>query len=127
MITMITRSAEMHQLTKFWELEEIPEGDSLSNKDQLCEHLYQQTIERNRDGTYTVRLSIKNSDVFYGNTRQRAAARLFQLERKFEGNKTLKNQYKEFLDEYLNMGHMRKVPQSDYYQGKILYTSPTGD
>lgn len=40
-------------------------------------------------------------------------ARLFQLERKFENNTELKNKYVSCIDEYIKLGHMKRVYTSD--------------
>ncbi|XP_026330602.1 uncharacterized protein LOC113238095 [Hyposmocoma kahamanoa] len=76
------------------------------------------TTKKLQYGTCTVRLPFKDPNVEYGNTRQVAAARLTQLERRFAMDTKLQQKYQEFLDEYLEMGPMRKVHKSDYNQGK---------
>ncbi|XP_026331254.1 uncharacterized protein LOC113238635 [Hyposmocoma kahamanoa] len=115
---MITRTDDIQKINKFWELEEVPQTHQLSKNDLLCENYYKETTVRNEDRTYTVRLPFKDPNVEYGNTRQIAVARLMQLERRFAMDTKLQQKYQEFLDEYLEMGHMRKVHKSDYYQGK---------
>lgn len=117
-ISMMTRTTEVQQLNKFWELEEIPEEYQVTNEDQACENYYQKTTIRNPDGTYTVKLPFKNQSVEYGNSRKKAIARLLQLERKFDKDENLRKKYQDFLNEYLEMGHMRKVSSTDYYHGK---------
>lgn len=117
-VSMMTRTTEVQQLNKFWELEEISEKYQLSSEVQACENNYQQTTIRNPDAKYTVKLPFKNRNVDYGNSRKKAIARLLQLERKFNKDQNLQKRYQEFLDEYLEMGHMRKVTSNDYYQGK---------
>lgn len=117
-LSMTVRTEEVQQMTKFWELEEIPEKTIQTKEDEICEKYYKDTTIRNKDGTYTVRLPFKDHDLDYGASRQRAGARLLQLERQFKKNDNLKQQYHDFMNEYLQMGHMRKVPKRDYNQGK---------
>lgn len=117
-LSMMTRTDDIQQLTKFWELEEIPRHYALTKDDELCENYYTNTTIRSFDGTYTVRLPFKDANIKYGESRKKAVARLLQLERQFEKNENLRQQYKEFMYEYLNMGHMRKVPKPEYYTGE---------
>jgi hypothetical protein len=44
-----------------------------------------------------------------GESRDKALARLFSLERKFRTNSKLKLDYTKFINEYENLGHMKKV------------------
>ncbi|XP_026326321.1 uncharacterized protein LOC113235013 [Hyposmocoma kahamanoa] len=117
-ISLMTRTEETQQLTKFWELEEVTSEYQLKEEDQICEKYYTDTTQRNSDGTYTVRLPLKDPSIEYGNTRQKAVARLIQLEKKLDKNHDLRQKYNEFMNEYLEMGHMTKVVKSSYYEGK---------
>ncbi|CAG9137748.1 unnamed protein product [Plutella xylostella] len=118
-LNMTTRiNKDVDQLASFWELEEISETKKMSKEDEICETFYEKTTVRNPDGTYTVRLPFKDHKIEYGESRQKAAARLLQLEKQFSRNENLQQQYKDFMDEYLKLGHMRKVNRKDYSKGK---------
>ncbi|XP_022824808.1 uncharacterized protein LOC111355259 [Spodoptera litura] len=116
-LSLITRADEI-QLNKFWELEDITENHQLNKEDQQCEQFYKDTTQRNKNGTYTVRLPFKDPSLEYGNTRQKAAARLIQLEKRLEKNKKLREKYNDFMKEYINMNHMIKVNKTNNYEGK---------
>lgn len=120
-LSMVACTEDVRQLTKFWELEEIPQDYKLTQDDQTCENYYKETTVRNSDGTYTVRLPLKDSNLnlnLNGESRRKAAARLLQLERQFAKNEKLRQQYIDFMNEYLLMGHMRKVATTNYNSGK---------
>lgn len=68
-----------------------------------------------------MRLPFKDSNVnlnLDSDSRKKAAARLLQLERPLVKNDNLRQQYVAFMNEYLRMGHMRKVDKKNYNLGK---------
>ena len=48
-----------------------------------------------------------------GDSFHQAMRRFLSLERRFEKNAELKDQYLAFIDELIGMGHMEKVPKAD--------------
>ena len=47
------------QLTRFWELEEIPTKKFLTEDEAYCEKLFSETTTRQPDGRYVVRLPVR--------------------------------------------------------------------
>lgn len=111
-VSMVT-CTEDQQLTKFWELEEVSSERQLSVDDQACEENFSNTFERDEKGSYTVRIPFKERPTDLGNSKSKAAARLLQLEKRFAKNKELELQYKQFMQEYLTLGHMKQVSPKD--------------
>lgn len=107
--SMIIRKEEDAQLTKFWEIEEVSEKKVLSPEDKKCEEYYSSTVQRNPDGRYVVSIPFKTSPQALGESKRKAMARLFQLERSLSRNHNLDVQYNAFLEEYLSLGHMRQI------------------
>ncbi|KOB72385.1 Uncharacterized protein OBRU01_12359 [Operophtera brumata] len=52
-VSMTSRTEEMKQLSKYWELEEITESNDIKEEDKICEKFYDETTRRNEDGGYT--------------------------------------------------------------------------
>lgn len=93
-------------LERFWKIEEL-QGDTMSITEKKCEQVYKQTTLRNEEGRYVVTLP-KHADFYekLGNSRAGALRRFQQLENKFITKPDIKMQYDEFIQEYLDLGHM---------------------
>lgn len=98
-------------LQKFWTLEELPESGSLSADDELAEQLFKDTTLRLEDGRFQVQLPLKSSSESskIGDSYQQAKRRFFSLENKFNKNPKILEQYKQFIHEYINLGHAKEV------------------
>ncbi|XP_044754985.1 uncharacterized protein LOC123313939 [Coccinella septempunctata] len=94
------------QLTKFWNIEEAENFEETTNDDTFVEEFYSNTLRRDEHG-YTVKLPFKKSTTQLGESKQRALARLFQLENKLDKDEKLSPMYKEFMQEYIALGHMK--------------------
>lgn len=107
-------------LRKFWEIEteSYQKRKILTDEEKKCETIYKKTTKREQDGRYTVHLPLKQSLEatvnLCGDTKQQAISRFNQLEKKFQGNELLKREYTKVIQEYLEMGHMRKSDAPDH-------------
>lgn len=120
--SMVSQVEEDKQLAKFWEIEEVSQSKSLTVEEELCEQHFVNNTTRNADGTYTVRIPFIKENVTLGNSRRRATARLLQLEKRLQKDEKLKEDYSNFMNEYLTLGHMREVPH--YQQNNESYYIP---
>ncbi|XP_045534866.1 uncharacterized protein LOC123721177 isoform X2 [Papilio machaon] len=94
-------------LTRFWRLEEVsPQSSSFSEEEKMCEEHFIKNTSRQADGRFCVRLPLTQSPDVLGGSLQRAEHCLLSLERKFKGQSEFKNNYIEFMSEYLSLGHM---------------------
>ncbi|XP_045541882.1 uncharacterized protein LOC123723347 [Papilio machaon] len=123
LVSMVSRREEENRLPKFWEMEEVNlVANNLNEDDILCEEFYTKTTRRNKDGSYTVRIPFKKftsgTEIQLGESRNRAAARLLQLEKRFKKDENLHRQYDNFMEEYLKLDHMEKVPWEKSSLGK---------
>ncbi|XP_058840907.1 uncharacterized protein LOC131696380 [Topomyia yanbarensis] len=100
-------------MERFWASEDIGSSKAYSLEENRCEELFQQTVRREEDGRYTVALP-KNEDVLLrlGESRDIAFRRLQGTERRLARDAKLREQYNAFMEEYLRLGHMRKVEQA---------------
>ncbi|XP_065086354.1 uncharacterized protein LOC135708281 [Ochlerotatus camptorhynchus] len=97
-------------MEKFWEIEFINTGRIYSADEVACDELYQATTIRNADGRYVVALpKSQNPHIHLGESRAIAERRLRSLERRLERDEAVKVAYHEFMDEYLRLGHMRRL------------------
>ncbi|XP_076658716.1 uncharacterized protein LOC143362429 [Halictus rubicundus] len=116
----ITNHALSEQLTKFWDLEECEPRRHLSAEDKQCEQYFATTTTRDEQGRYIVRLPFNNKTEMLGETYNRALKRFQALERRLQIDSNLKQQYKEFIDEYRKLGHMSAAKQTTNCDGFYL-------
>lgn len=95
------------QLQQFWEIEQpTVTAKSYSHEDDACEQKFRNTVTRNEEGRYIVRLPFKIDPKMLGNSLQAATKRFYNLERRFEKHLELKGNYSSFMAEYIRLGHM---------------------
>nr|XP_034184624.1 uncharacterized protein LOC117606363 [Osmia lignaria] len=113
---------DLHKnLKKFWELEETPKGLGLT-RDQLdCENHFKETHRRRIDGRYEVRLPFaKNPKLTVGDTAN-IARKIFQSnEVRVRKNPEVYREYQTFLQEYLDLGHMSRIRETESLNDKVF-------
>lgn len=92
-------------LQTFWNIEAIPQKDEFTDEDQECEKLFENTFQRDSEGRYTVKLPFR-ADRQLGNSQTKALKRFYSLENTLNKKPDLKARYTEFMNEYINLGHM---------------------
>lgn len=104
---------ELENLNRFWESEEISSTSEPTVSDEYCENYYKQTTQRLSTGQYVVKLPLK-SDIKtkLGQTRPQAISQFLQLERKMARQKHFADRYKQFINEYQELGHMKPAKRS---------------
>ncbi|XP_046142332.1 uncharacterized protein LOC123987949 [Osmia bicornis bicornis] len=100
-------------LARFWELEEGPQIQRLSDAERFCEEHFQQNVHRNSDGRYVVALPFNDKLPQLGESKSRALKRLLALERRLQHDQGLSQQYGSVLQEYQDLGHMSEVQDTD--------------
>ncbi|XP_078051898.1 uncharacterized protein LOC144478050, partial [Augochlora pura] len=105
-------------LARFWEMEEGPELQHLSESEATCEQHFQNTTTRNTEGRYVVALPFNKSKPDLGESETQALKRLISLEQKFKRDSELERQYRTVIQEYLDLGHMSEAHPS--HQGYYL-------
>ncbi|XP_063989936.1 uncharacterized protein LOC135169130 [Diachasmimorpha longicaudata] len=109
-------------LKKFWVQEELSSSKEilLNQDDQECELHFRNTHSRDSEGRYVVRLPLKTSVSALGESRRHALQLLNRTAKKLEANQEYGKLYKDFIREYEDLGHMRRVseesePSVSYY------------
>ncbi|XP_070530017.1 uncharacterized protein [Cardiocondyla obscurior] len=101
-------------LERFWISEEPPEHHAPSIEDEQCESHFVNSHSRRPDGRYVVRLPFKNPPPLeIGHSRSRALNCIRALLRRFRSNPDLASEYRDFMNEYASLGHMRLASPSD--------------
>ncbi|XP_055604819.1 uncharacterized protein LOC129753050 [Uranotaenia lowii] len=107
-------------LTRFWSCEEIGSVHKYSPEEMRCEEFFVKTVRRETDGRYTVSLPKDgNVNSRLGESRDIAFRRLQYLERRLDSS--LREEYNRFIQEYLQLGHMRLVEETREDSTKRCY------
>ncbi|XP_054276497.1 uncharacterized protein LOC128995504 [Macrosteles quadrilineatus] len=115
--SLLSTTDELHNtLLRFWQQEEVPQCNLISEDDRIAEDHFKSTHSRSPDGTYVVRLPFKDQHQPLGTSKSAAEHRLHSIERKFESNSNFKELYTQFMTEYEHLGHMVKASPSDLSQ-----------
>lgn len=108
--SFLTTSVQPHdQLARFWELDSV---DSISptHGDEFCEKHFTETHYRQQDGRYVVSLPIKPDAKPLGHSKAQALKRFYNLEKRLASDVQLKSAYQDFMQEYIELGHMQIAP-----------------
>ncbi|XP_062542344.1 uncharacterized protein LOC134210313 [Armigeres subalbatus] len=108
----VTTDVLEHLLTRFWAMEEADSTNSYSPEESRCEAIFSKTVQRRSDGRYSVALP-KNENAIsrLGESKEIAFRRFLSTERRLIKDTSLRKQYIRFMEEYLQLGHMRKVEE----------------
>ena len=98
-------------LARFWEVEEIPRVKPMSKENRQCVEHYDTTTYVAGDGRITVCLPFK-SQARPSNNFQTAKQKMFALERKLKDHGDVKQQYRDFIKEFVDMVHLEEAPQT---------------
>lgn len=110
--SFVTQLLPDHQLQRFWEIEEVPTCEVMSTEDTACEQHFVNNYKRCSNGRYMVKLPFKKPPIDHlGLSRSAAVQRLYQLEKRFISNPTIKQLYVDFINEFLTLQHMEIVPE----------------
>jgi len=111
---LITNQELDRSLTKFWENERCEERSNFTHEEKLCEEHFIMTFRRNSDGRFIVQLPFrKEVTESLGESRSTAQKRFYALERKLQSDVTLREQYLQFIREYIQLGHMERINDSE--------------
>ncbi|XP_065356309.1 uncharacterized protein LOC135950707 [Calliphora vicina] len=100
-------SATTINLERFWEIEEVSLDFDNHEEDEFCQELFKTTTKIDDSNRIVVNLPIKKDDNELGESKKQAVARMLSMEKKFNSNPKLKEQYICFMEEYEHLGHMK--------------------
>ncbi|XP_065078147.1 uncharacterized protein LOC135701316 [Ochlerotatus camptorhynchus] len=115
-VANIATVADLNNLMeKFWSLEEDSSRTCYSVEETACEEYFRRTVSRTPEGRYIVSLPLKEDILAnLGDNRRTAIRRFRLLQGQLTRNDELCQQYRDFMDEYEQLGHMELV--QDYQQ-----------
>ena len=118
----------MHQLERFWAVENsgvIPDAKvSMSVEDKRALAIMEQSVKL-EDGHYQVALPWRQHPPFLPYNRSMAERRLQMLKNRLQRDSELCQNYKATMEQYLTMGHARRVPLNEVrVQDKPLWYLP---
>ena len=108
----ITEEVIHDDLRRFWKMEEPTTISCLTSHDLSCDQHFLSTHKRLPSGRYMVRLPFRNgSPRDIDNSLTRAKLVLKGVQARLLKDSSLYNEYKEFLTEYEQLGHMERVQE----------------
>ncbi|XP_063979910.1 uncharacterized protein LOC135163933 [Diachasmimorpha longicaudata] len=107
-----TNEQLLELLQRFWTQEELPttQNSELSPDELQCEKIFTSTHSRDKTGRYTVRLPLRTSAEALGNSKLKASRQLQSVARRLKADDNYAKLYRDFIDEYETLGHMRRAP-----------------
>ncbi|XP_063989926.1 uncharacterized protein LOC135169119 [Diachasmimorpha longicaudata] len=107
-----TNEQLLELLQRFWTQEELPttQNSELSPDELQCETIFKSTHSRDKTGRYTVRLPLRTSAEALGNSKLKASRQLQSVARRLKADDNYAKLYRDFIDEYEALGHMRRAP-----------------
>ncbi|XP_058456942.1 uncharacterized protein LOC131434295 [Malaya genurostris] len=110
------------KLERFWKMEELLVRSDYSPQEKECEKFYSRTVSRMPNGRYIVRLPRhSNFNMMLGSSKETAKKRFELLERRLAKNSKLKQDYHQFMEEYLALGHMRIIEDEELEPPSLCY------
>ncbi|XP_055622822.1 uncharacterized protein LOC129766324 [Toxorhynchites rutilus septentrionalis] len=105
------------QIQRFWELENVASEQCVPTEAEECEAHFQSTFRRNSEGRYVVQLPLKETCKQLGDSRQMAIRRFYMMESKLCKQPEIKQQYDEFIEEYVHLGHCKEINEKQDKDG----------
>ena len=104
--------SEPDNLQRFWEIEDIPTATQWTSEEQKCEDHFKSTTRRNSEGRFVVKLPFKEDAKPLGDSYHQAKRRLRSLIFRLEKQPDIYNRYSQFIQEFIQLGHMEEVPRN---------------
>lgn len=97
-------------LSRFWQIEHDERQVTRSPEERKCERHFAETYRRDEEGKFIVSMPIEEEQLRrLGESRDLAIKRFKNIERKFERQPQLKQEYSKFMHEYLELKHMKEI------------------
>lgn len=101
------------QLEKFWKVEECLPVSRFSKEELECERFFVDTTKRDKFGNFIVSLPTRENIQDLGQSKDFAFKRLIGIEKRLSNNENLRRHYHDFMQEYIDMGHMSLVESDE--------------
>ncbi|XP_067206332.1 uncharacterized protein [Linepithema humile] len=113
-------------ISRFWEVEHEISSNNTSQYnpvERTCKMHFQQNVRRNAEGRFIVKLPTNEEKLQrLSSTEETAKRRFFSLERRLSMQPAVYAQYRNFMQEYISLNHMREV--KDLTNDRVSYYLP---
>jgi len=109
-----------NQIAEFWRLEEVKNCNVYTLEEKRCKQHFELNVKRGEDGRFTVGLPFRDNAPKLGKSYDVALRRMLSLERRFQTDTKLKEEYSKFMKEYSELGHM-EITQNTIPDDKGYY------
>lgn len=110
----LSTTALNETLRRFWEIENLPTDEDVTDDQRAAEHHFVTTHSRNSEGRFVVQLPFRENPNVLGDSRSLAIRQLLALERRFQKKPELRTLYNEVMNEQLKQGWVEPVPAGSY-------------
>ncbi|GFU83017.1 integrase catalytic domain-containing protein [Trichonephila clavipes] len=86
----------------------------MSREEILCEEHFSSTYNRDETGRFIVKMPLSRDSSYLGDSKQMALRRLNSLWRRLVQDPKILELYRNFIREYLEMGHMEEVVEDEH-------------
>lgn len=102
---------DLHKdLELFWKIENCEDKQvKFTNEELYCENYFIKTVTKNTIGRFEVSLPFKENKGDLGDSQETAVKRFLNLERKLQKNNEFGRMYRDFMKEYIILGHMSEI------------------
>ncbi|KAF0711168.1 Integrase catalytic domain-containing protein, partial [Aphis craccivora] len=94
-----------NQIAEFWRLEEIKNCNVYTIEEKRCKQHFELNVTRGEDGRFTVSLPFRDNAPKLRKSYDVALCRMLLLERRFQSDTKLREEYSKFMEEYAELGH----------------------
>ncbi|GFW22080.1 uncharacterized protein TNCV_1632121 [Trichonephila clavipes] len=122
---LVTNANELNNsIKRFWEIENCPDFEipTMSREEKLCEEHFTSTYNRDETGCFIVKMPLSRDPSCLGDSKQMALRRLNSLWRRLVQDPKIMELYRNFIHEYLEMGHMEEVVEDE--DSAVVYYLP---
>ncbi|GFV33275.1 integrase catalytic domain-containing protein [Trichonephila clavipes] len=122
---LVTNVNELNNSSKrFWEIENCPDFEilTMSREEKLLEEHFTSTYNRDKTGRFIVKMPLSKDPSCLGDSKQMALRRLNSLWRRLVQDPKILELYRNFIHEFLEMGHMEVVVEDE--GSAIVYYLP---
>ena len=105
----VSTTALQADLTWFWEIDEGPPIQHLSEAGRRCEEHFRDHVRSTSEGRYIVALPFNNQLPSLVSSKALAMKRLASLHRRFQRDNSYEIAYSNVIQEYVDLGHMTKI------------------
>ncbi|XP_060878125.1 uncharacterized protein LOC132950621 [Metopolophium dirhodum] len=99
-------------LQRFWLIEDVSDAPLYTIEERACQEYFNKTVIRNDEGRFVVHLPFRVDSIKLGGSYEIAKRRFLAIERKFQKDKKLKEEYFSFMKDYESLNHMERVDES---------------